>query len=169
MATPQEIQEALVVLSGARLRNAPARDEAILVAQTWGRVMTDIPGSTLLQAVDDLVLTAEFWPTVKEVRAHAYQVKAHNNTSAAANPFKSERTWMTPPAWTRKESDRLEKEIGYLLVKPREEWTQADIAAYEQAIGARIDSPEETEYWANLFEAAYRTPHMEVLTAEREG
>jgi hypothetical protein len=88
MANETEVQTALVILSGARLRNAPNRDEAPTVFQSWSRVMRDIPGDLLLQAANDIVISAEFWPTVKQVRDAAYQVRAHNGVSAAPNQFK---------------------------------------------------------------------------------
>lgn len=87
MATQNEIIAALKILSGARLRNAPDKDAAPVVVDTWKSVMADVPGNLLIQAVNDIVINAEFWPTIKQVRDAAYQVRAHNGTSAAVNHF----------------------------------------------------------------------------------
>ena len=87
MAEETFIRDSLSTLLGARLRNAPSRDELPDVVAAWKRTMQDIPGNTLVQAANDIVLTAEFWPTIKQVREAAYQVKVHNNTSAALNHF----------------------------------------------------------------------------------
>lgn len=123
MATSNEVLSALKILSGARLRNAPDRDAAPVVVETWKSVMADIPGEYLLQAVNDIVIEAEFWPTIKQVRAAAYQVKAHNGTSAAVNHFRP-------------------------LAEPVIEWQPSGIekVKFPPEVEARIDALEEKYY-----------------------
>jgi hypothetical protein len=89
MATVKELQETFELIVGAGLNFAPRSEEDITArAKAWRAFLEDIPGELLLQAVKDIVISGKDFPTIKQVRDAAYQVKVHNGVSAAPNPFK---------------------------------------------------------------------------------
>lgn len=121
MADENDITDALMVLAGARLRNAPGRDEVAAVKATWLRVMKDIPGEMLVQAAEDHVVSGEFWPTVAEIRRAALEVKRHNGVSAAANHFaplpEPSVTWLPSGIEQTIYPAEVEKYLDYLEMK----------------------------------------------------
>jgi hypothetical protein len=106
MANNQEISTALAILAGARLRNSPPNDPETIkgIFTTWTNTLADIPGEYLIQASKDLVISSDFWPTIKAIRSQAYQVKAHNGMSSTSDRF-------SPPIadikWTTSGADTI--------------------------------------------------------------
>lgn len=89
MATQEELQESFTLLLGAGLAYAPRSAEDITArAMAWRTFLEDIPGELLKQAVKDIVLAGSEFPSIKDVRDAAYQVRVHNGVSAAPDHFK---------------------------------------------------------------------------------
>lgn len=162
MTSPKVVVEMLSTLLDAGLDFTPKKFDNL--TDVWVKVFSDVPDDIFTQAVADYLMIETKWPAPAKIRAVAEKVKAHNGQSVAPSAFvDNSRKWKSAPEWVRKEGDRLEQEIGYLLKKRRCDWTSQDITNYEQAIGAKLDSPEETTFWATRFESAYYLDHMEPL------
>jgi hypothetical protein len=169
MATEAEIEKAFMLVLGAGLDFAPAKEDIPIRVNSWCDLLTDIPGDTLIQAAKDIAISGDKFPSVPSIRKQAEKVKSHNNTSAAPNAFKQEPSYRAAPVWAQLEGDRLAREIGDLLaLVSMDEMTDEQRARYEQAIGAKIGSEEEHQYWNSLYSAAYRTTSLEPVVFNSE-
>lgn len=101
MATVDEIIKSFKLILGAGLDYPPTKDEVPDRLEVWCEFLTDIPGDTLLQAAKDIVISGEKFPSISRVREAAKQVKIHNNTSAAPNPFAPLIAGKEPPRFFR--------------------------------------------------------------------
>lgn len=102
MATIIEIQYAMKILIAANLRNAPERITLPDTIELWTKKLQDVPGIALVQAAEDIVISEEFWPSLKKIRDYAYKVQSKNNTSSAPNHWRSESNTVRTFDWIAK-------------------------------------------------------------------
>ena len=86
MANQAEVKEAIITLYGARLRNAPSRDEITSVIAIWSKVFRDTPAKTMEIAADDYIIRGQFWPTIAEFRGMVSRVNYNHGQSVDTDP-----------------------------------------------------------------------------------
>lgn len=140
MASLDDIREALKILMSAGLRSTPERAVLSDLVETWARLLRDVPGEALRQAADDIVLTEEFWPTLKKFREAAHQVQTHNFQSVAINPWKNEiSTLRTYPCCAQIARDGHYYILAIDALQPRKE----SFNFYPPEVWARLQAIEE--------------------------
>jgi hypothetical protein len=156
-ATKEQILKAFMLLLGAGLDYPPRPEEVATRIDAWTEMLAEHDGAAVIQAAKDYIKGGEKFPSIPRMIEQVKKVEYNHGRSVYENPSRERAT----PIWVQQEFDRLKKSIGHLCTKKFEDWDEDDYYHYERAISARHGSAEETQYWENLYGAAYHIPHMD--------